>query len=214
MDNRTSQEENWAGSHGNDYSLRNPQSIEEADALFLKEHGVSRAELNKEFLNDLPREMKILEVGSNVGLQLMFLQELGFKRLYGIEINRSSIEICKKNTNNIDIIQASALDIPFRDNYFDFVFTSGVLIHISPDDIKKAMQEIVRCSSKYIWGFEYFAENYTEVPYRGKSDLLWKANFSQLYLNSHPELKLQKEKKVGYSDDANIDAMFLLEKNA
>lgn len=214
MDNKTFQEENWAGEHGNDYSIRNPRKTEEADALFLKEHGVSRVELNKEFLNNLSREIKILEVGSNVGLQLAFLQKLGFQHLYGIEINRSAIEICKKNTKNIDVIQASAFDIPFRDNYFDLVFTSGVLIHISPDDIKKAMQEIVRCSSNYVWGFEYFAENYTEVLYRGKSDLLWKTNFSQLYLNTCPELTLNKEKKIKYLSDENVDVMFLLEKNA
>lgn len=213
MAKTTFQEKNWSGSHGNAYNLRNPHQIEKADSLFKKEHSISRTDLNKEFLGCFSREIKILEVGSNVGLQLMFLQELGFKRLYGIEINRSSIEICKKNTRDIDVIQASAFDIPFQDNFFDLVFTSGVLIHIAPKDIKKAMQEIVRCSNKYIWGFEYYAKEHQEVLYRGKKNMLWKGDFSKMYLDFYKGLKLIQQKKIKYLDNENIDVMFLLEKN-
>lgn len=183
--------------------------------MYTKEYGnVTRTDLNKEFLDSLPRDIKILEVGANVGAQLDGLQKMGFKNLYGIDINRAAIETSKANLKGIDIILGSALDLPFRDNYFDLVFTSGVLIHISPDNIKQAMEEIVRCSKKYIWGFEYFAEDYTEVDYRGKSDLLWKANFSKLYLDTFPELKLQKEKKIKYQANDNTYVMFLIEKNA
>lgn len=215
MKNKTFQEENWSQDHGDEYNKRNPQNIEEVDAVYTKEYGnVTRTDLNKEFLDSLPRDIKILEVGANVGAQLDGLQKMGFKNLYGIDINRAAIETSKANLKGIDIILGSALDLPFRDNYFDLVFTSGVLIHISPDNIKQAMEEIVRCSKKYIWGFEYFAEDYTEVDYRGKSDLLWKANFSKLYLDTFPELKLQKEKKIKYQANDNTDVMFLIEKNA
>jgi hypothetical protein len=92
------------------------------------------------------------------------------------------------------------------------VYTSGVLIHISPDDIEKALAEIYRCASTYIWGFEYFAETYTGVNYRGCDDLLWKANFASLYLDRFPALELVKERRVPYLADENIDQMFLLRK--
>jgi len=42
---------------------------------------------------------------------------MGFKNLYGVEINKKAIEISKSITKNIYIIQGSALDIPFKDNY-------------------------------------------------------------------------------------------------
>lgn len=212
---KTYQEENWGGNHGNEYNQRNPQNIEDMDKIYAQNYGgVTRSDLNKEFIDTLLRDIKILEVGAGVGAQLDGLQKMGFQNLYGIEINRDAIEISKKNLKGVDIILSSALDLPFKDNYFDLVFTSGVLIHISPDNIKTVIKEIVRCSKKYIWGFEYFAEDYTEVNYRGKDDLLWKTNFAQLYLDTFPELKLNKEKKIKYTGDDNVDVMFLLEKNA
>lgn len=212
MPNKTFQEQSWQGQNGDEYNQRNPQTVEEMDQRYLQNHGVSRSELNKEFLDELRRDVKILEVGANIGLQLAFLQQMGFGFLYGIDVNRQAIETSKTNLKNIDIIWGSALDIPFRDNYFDLVFTSGVLIHISPDDVKTVMKEIVRCTGKYIWGFEYFSEDYSEVPYRGRSNLLWKANFPQLYLDSFKGLKLVKQKKINYLNDDNVNIMFLLEK--
>ena len=212
MAQKTFQEENWSSGHGNDYNLRNPASIGETNGLYLKIYGLTRSQINKEFLDGLPRDIKILEVGANVGVQLAFLQEMGFKELFGVDINREAIEMSKKNFAKLDIIESSALNLPFKDNFFDLVFTSGVLIHISPADIKQAMKEIFRCSKKYIWGFEYFAEDYTEIEYRGQKNMLWKANFSKLYLELFPNLRLTKEKKVKYLESENVDAMFLLEK--
>jgi len=215
MMNKTFQEENWGGEHGDEYNKRNPQTIEEMDKLYTENYGsVTRSDLNNEFLDDLPRNIKILEVGANVGAQLDGLQKMGFKNLYGIDINETALETLKANLKDINVVLASALEIPFEDNYFDLVFTSGVLIHISPDNVKTAMKEIARCSKKYVWGFEYFAESYTEIPYRGKNNLLWKADFSKLYLESCPLLNLVKERKIKHKDSGNIDSMFFLEKNA
>jgi len=186
----------WRGKFGEDYTNRNSLKLKDADKLCLKNYGITRTGLNKEFLNNFNRSIKILEVGANIGNQLLFLQKLGFLNLYGIEINKKTVELSKKNTKGINIIEGSALDIPFKDNYFDLVFTSGVLIHISPQDIKTAMKEIYRCTKKYIWGFEYYADEYTEIPYRRKRSILWKANFSGIYLKNLKDLKLIKEKKT------------------
>ena len=206
------QEKNWGGGYGKDYILRNPQNIKEADKVHQQEFGITRSKLNKEFLGKLNRSIKILEVGSNVGVQLMFLQKMGFKHLYGIEVNREAIEISKKITKGIDIIEGSAIDIPFQDDYFDLVFTSGLLIHISPKNLKRVIKEIGRCAKKYIWGFEYYINKPTEVAYRGKKNMLWKTNFSKVYLNTLQNLKIVKEKKIKYLDNNNKDAMFLLKK--
>ena len=137
---------------------------------------------------------------------------MGFKNLFGFEINDYAIELSKQRTNNINIIQGSAFDIPFKNEYFDLVFTSGVLIHIAPHDINLVLNEIYRCTKKYIWGFEYYEEKYAEIIYRGEKDLLWKANFPQLYLNLFENIKLIKEKKIKYLNNDNIDVMLLLKK--
>lgn len=210
---KTKQEKTWSGKFGQDYTDRNTFTLDEMESFYRKTWGYTRTEMNQSFLNGLKIE-KILEVGSNTGNQLLVLQNNGFKNLYGIELMPYAVEVSKKRTEGINLIQGSAFDIPYRDNYFDLVFTSGVLIHISPQDIEKAITEIFRCSKKYIWGFEYFNEEYATVNYRGNEDLLWKTNFAALYLKKFPNLKLIKEQRFKYLENDNVDSMFLLEKQS
>lgn len=206
------QKKEWIGDFGKKYTNRNALTLDEMNEMYRKMFGISREDLNNLFIGKMHRNIKILEVGSNVGNQLLLLQKMGFKNLYGIEINDYAVEFSKSRTKNINIIQGSAFDIPFKDNYFDLVFTSGLLIHIAPSDIEMVMREIHRCAVEYIWGFEYYEEKYKEIIYRGKKDLLWKANFSKMYLDLFSDLKLVKEKKLKYLNDNNVDSMFLLKK--
>lgn len=212
MNNQTDQSQQWSSEFGKEYTDRNPHTIEAMDGLYKKQFGLTRTKLNSMFLSDLDRSIKILEVGSNVGAQLQGLQGLGFENLYGIELQPYAVEVSKQNTKNINLIQGSAFDIPFKDSYFDIVFTSGVLIHINPDDLNIAMREIYRCTSEYVWGFEYYADQHLEIPYRGRSNLLWKADFAKLYLDKFKDLELVKEKRIKYLDNDNVDSMFLIRK--
>lgn len=212
MSEDTAQLKAWTGKFGKEYTNRNPRSLDKLEELFRDNYGVTRTGLNKVFLSRLDRSIRVLEVGCNVGLQLACLQRMGFKNLYGIESQDYAIKLSRKNTKNINIIKGNALNLPFTDGYFDLVFTSGVLIHINPKDIRRAMEEIYRASNKYIWGFEYYSKRYEEIVYRGKRNLLWKANFPGLYLKLFDDLQLVKEKKVKYLNSKNIDIMFLLKK--
>lgn len=202
----------WKDEFGKEYTDRNALTLDEMNEMYRNNFGISREDLNNLFIAKINRNIKILEVGSNIGNQLLLLQKMGFKNLYGIEINDYAVELSKQRTNNINIIQGSAFDIPFKDNYFDLVFTSGLLIHIAPPDIKIVMREIYRCVKEYIWGFEYYSDKYTEIVYRKKKNLLWKANFSKMYLDLFGDLELVKERKLKYLNDNNVDSMFLLRK--
>jgi len=206
--------ENWKGRFGEEYTDRNYMTPDEYDRLYLSRIGISRTKQIEDFLSDLKLN-SILEIGCNVANQLLLLQKRLSKECdyYGIEISQYAIEKSKYivKQKGIKIIQASALDIPFKDAYFDLVFTSGVLIHISPNSINGALDEIYRCSRKYIWGLEYYSDGYVEVNYRGCNDLLWKANFLNLYLNRFPGLRLVKEMKYHYLQDKKlVDQVFLL----
>jgi len=210
---KTKQLKAWESKFGKEYTDRNMMSPNEADKLCVNNYGISQKELDKEFLKGFETK-KILEVGCNIGNQLILLQEMGYTDLWGIEPQDSAFEIAKNRTKNINILKASAFDIPFKDNYFDIVFTSGVLIHISPKEIGKAMDEIYRCSRKYIWGFEYYIpKGYQMVNYRGYDNLLWKTNFPELFLDRFPDLKLVRVKILKYKNNDNLDVMYLLEKN-
>ena len=212
MTKTTEQIEKWAGQFGKEYTDRNALSLEEVEALYKGNYGVTRTELNERFLKEIDHSIRILEVGSNIGNQLLCLQRMGFRNLYGIELQSYAVELSKSRTRRINIIEGSVFDIPYKDGYFDLVFTSGVFIHIAPSDIALAMREIHRCTREYIWGFEYYADNYIEVPYRGHRNLLWKADFAALYLDQFGDLELVKEERLKYLDSKNVDSMFLLRK--
>lgn len=207
----TKQIQFWQSDFGAEYTERNKFTVDEQDELYLNEFAVTRSDMNRQFLEGL--EIKsILEVGCNVANQLRCLQSMGYEQLYGIELQSYAVEKAKEITKGIHIIQGSAFDILFKNNYFDLVFTSGVLIHISPNDIGTILDEIYRVSGRYIWGFEYFSETHMEIPYRGNSDKMWKANFMSIYMQRFPDLRIIKEVKYKYTHNDNVDQMFLLEK--
>lgn len=202
----------WEGDSGRAYTDSSFMSAAYVDTFWLDCRGIKRTELNRVFLDGIDRSARILEVGTNIGNQLILLQEVGFTNLYGIEPMDYAIELFKERTNNINIIKGTAFDLPFKDGFFDIVFTSGVLIHIAPSDIQQAMKEIYRCSNKYIWGFEYFADEHKEATWRGHNNMLWKADFAKLYLDLFANLKLVKEQRIKNIKGENVDTMFLLKK--
>jgi pseudaminic acid biosynthesis-associated methylase len=208
----TKQIEKWSGIFGKEYTDRNALSLKDLDSLYERNYGIARTEMNSRFIGNLKRSMSVLEVGSNIGNQLLCLQNMGFANLWAVELQKYAIELSKSRTQNMSTIQACASNIPFKDDSFDLVFTSGLLIHISPADINIVLDEIFRSCTEYIWGFEYYADSLTEVNYRGESGLLWKTNFPRLYLNRFPSLRLVREERFKYLDNDNVDVMFLLKK--
>ena len=207
---KTAQAEQWRGDFGRAYTDRNSLTPQDLDALYRKNYGTGRTELNQRFLADVPRNARILEVGCNEGNQLCALREMGFEHLYGIEIQDYALRKARSRLQNAQLALATAFEIPYPDGFFDLVFTSGVLIHIAPADLPKALREIHRCSRKFIWGFEYYSPQPTEVRYRGHQSLLWKADYAGLYLDLFDDLDPVRMERIPYLGDTNVDSMFLL----
>jgi pseudaminic acid biosynthesis-associated methylase len=181
----------WSGEFGKEYTERNLLYLDDFEEMYERRFGITRTKLNEQFLSGLAKSIQVLEVGSNVGIQLQLLEKTGFRELHGLELQAYAIRL-SRSRGKANFIQADGLHIPFRASTFDLVFTSGVLIHINPSDIAQVMKEIHRCSRGYIWGFEYYADKYTEVAYRGHKNLLWKADFAKLYLSQFKDLELVK----------------------
>jgi pseudaminic acid biosynthesis-associated methylase len=202
----------WVNQFGREYTDRNVLTQSELDALYEKNYGFTRRKLNEPFLAGVSKDARILEVGCNVGNQLTVLREMGYRELYGIEIQKYALEQARNKLPEVHFAEASAFEIPYPDNYFDVVFTSGVLIHIAPDDLPRALDEIHRCASQYIWGFEYYSPQTVEVKYRGNEGLLWKMDYAKFYLDRFSDLSLVRREDVSYLENSNVDSMFLLHK--
>jgi hypothetical protein len=98
---------------------------------------------------------------------------------------------------DLNSLWSPARELPFRDRWFDLVFTMGVLIHQPETTLPLVMAEIVRCSRRYILCGEYFAERTTEVAYRGQSGALFKRDYGGRYKELFPELHLIREGFLG-----------------
>src|SRR5437879_5779608 len=179
IETKTAQAEVWQGEFGRAYTDRNTLDIEALNALWSGNYGATRSEINKFFLQDIPKNASFLEVGCNVGNQLLLLQQMGYTHLSGVELQPYAVAIARARVAAVAIHQGSASALPFATGSFDIVFTSAVLIHIAPLDLPRALDEIHRCAKTYIWGMEYYAPEVAEVSYRGHDSLLWKMDYAR-----------------------------------
>src|SRR5664280_956138 len=135
---------------------------------------------------------RVLEVGCNRGHNLQTLLELlgDGAEIFGVEPNTYALTLARSASDRFSPVPGNVFDLPFKDRYFDLVFTAGVLIHIPPDRLADAMREIARVTRRYVLAAEYYAEQDTVIESRGHNDLLWKRNFLTHYQTNVPDLKL------------------------
>ena len=96
---------------------------------------------------------KTLEVGCNWGRELKLLE--GKTQLYGIDFNPLMISQARKFLKKAEFKVAEATEIPYPDNFFDLVYTDGLLSHVPPENVEKAISEIIRVSKKHCLLIEY-----------------------------------------------------------
>ena len=213
MNNKNYQTKMWGGEFGIKYTRRNTFSYIKWNKMYKDRFGFTKENINKSFLYNLPKKIKILELGCNIGSQLRCLYKMGYKNLNGIEIQHHCLKKLKKNFNFVNGIQSTVFKLPFNNNSFDLVFTNNVLIHIPPKKIHIVLKEMYRVSKLWIWGSEYYSQNYKEIIYRKNKNLLWKADFAKIFLKNFKNLKLIKHKfLVSKFDNEEIDSMYLLKK--
>ena len=171
-------EQLWSGEFGDAYTQRN----------------ATAGELREPFWSTiLPkyRIANVLEVGCNVGANLRWISKLIPPRhVYAVDINEQALAQVRNRLPMANVIWSPARRLPFRDMWFDLVFTSGVLIHQPAETLPIVMAEIVRCSRLHIVCLEYFSEETVQIPYRGQERALFKRDYGRIYLQLFPELTL------------------------
>ena len=155
---------------------------------------------------------RVVEVGCNVGWNLEYLRRLGASELYAVEPQAYAVARARSRAPEFGVLQGTAFDLPFKDNFADLAFTSGVLIHIAPEDIARAMAEIYRVSKRYIVAIEYDAPTEQAITYRGTSDSLWKRDHGGIWQARYPELKQLARFEVGAADGYDDCTAHLFEK--
>ena len=151
LSDRTAQERYWAGPNGVRYVLHH-----------LSKDWAVRLPVWREVLNHTGTVDSVIELGCNVGDNLRALSELlPSARLVGVELNAFAVEEARSRVPSAAIKAASLLDYD-GEGGFDLAFTRGVLIHINPDALPRAYEQLDRLSHRYVLIYEHFsAEPYT-----------------------------------------------------
>lgn len=99
-----------------------------------------------------------LDVGCATGKLVHYLRMLGVET-YGIEISEYALAVATKEVKPY-LKYGDIVKIPYPDGSFDLVLTSDVLEHVERTKLKKAVEETVRVSRKWILHKIYTVENY------------------------------------------------------
>lgn len=102
---------------------------------------------------------KVLDLGCGDGLNIVLLNDLGIKKVVGVDISRDLLKEARKNCPKAKLYVGSAEKLPFRVNMFDIIFVDSVFHHLL--DYDKAIKEIRRVLKKN--GFLCFIEPHKSV---------------------------------------------------
>ena len=180
MSYKTEQEQFWAEDFGNDYIGRNT----------VEDNFPSRLALFSRILERLTDVNEVFEFGANIGNNLHAVHALlPDAKIKAIEINESAVSELRKNDWVSEVHHGSLIEKSFP-NAADLTFSSGVLIHINPDELPQAYKALYESSRKYVMVCEYYNPAPVAIPYRGHSDRLFKRDFAGEMMDKYPDLRL------------------------
>jgi pseudaminic acid biosynthesis-associated methylase len=131
-------------------------------------------------------------VGCNLGGNLRWLAELIDPRnVSGVDINLKALQRLRTDLPAVNGVWSPARELPFRDRYADLVFTMGVLIHQPESTLPLVMNEMVRCSNRFVLCGEYFAPETEEVHYRGHDGALFRRDYGRMFQELFPDLTMR-----------------------
>src|SRR3989339_417880 len=97
------------------------------------------------YLKPLEVDKKILDIACGTGFLLKVANEKGLKT-FGIDISDEAVKIAKENSPSSEIITASAENLPFKNNFFDYISCLGSIEHFS--DINQGLREMLRVGKR------------------------------------------------------------------
>ena len=94
------------------------------------------------------KAQRILDIGAGDGTNIMFLAKEGFQP-YGLEISKEGVRKSRKNARQenclVHIIEGDMFDpLPYKDGFFDAVYSYQTINHGELHDIQNLLKEIHR----------------------------------------------------------------------
>ena len=164
--------------------------------------GVARSEFLGQLVGkNVGPDAKILEIGCNIGRNLNYLFEAGFKNLHAIEISETAVQLLRETypemANCIEICNVPVEDVikHLGENEYDLVFTMAVLEHIHTDSEWIFVEMVRICKERLIT-----IEDERSVSWR---------HFPRNYKRVFEELGMQQMEEVNCSEVEGLGSVFV-----
>jgi pseudaminic acid biosynthesis-associated methylase len=197
----------WRGDFGNDYISRN-----ESPELL-----ASNIHFFEPILHRLGSGATCLEVGANIGMNVQAIRKLRPDiDMYGLEPNEKAWHSLKSQVSNTENAFCDAIQDFNPKRTWDMVFTKGVLIHVTPEDLPAVYTKLARLTARYLLIAEYYNPQPVSLPYRGHENRLYKRDFAGEFLRQEKGFSLIDYKFVYRGDPVAPQddiTWFLLEKH-
>jgi SAM-dependent methyltransferase len=86
-------------------------------------------------------DLEILEAGCGSGRVVKYLYDLGYQKIYGIELNQDAVNYINAKFPELNIIQGDLLSMPYGNDKFDRILSYGVVEHF-PKGLDDPLQSI------------------------------------------------------------------------
>ncbi|MBT6821280.1 class I SAM-dependent methyltransferase [archaeon] len=118
-----------------------------ADEFTKKVESLHNIEQSKIFLNLIPKNCHILDLGCGSGRDSEIFSQKKYK-VTGIDLSSKMINICKKRNIDVDFRIMNILDLKFEDESFDGIWANASFIHIPKNEFFKGLNESLRILKK------------------------------------------------------------------
>jgi len=140
------------------------------------------------------RPKNCLDIGCGTGNLVSILRSYGIDA-YGVEISEHALEMADKSVRPF-LKHGDIANLPYEKSTFDLVLTFDVLEHLERSKIKKAINESIRVSRKYVMHKIFTNENLWIRAFHMKDfshlSILTKKFWRRKFLE-HPQVSLQRD---------------------
>jgi pseudaminic acid biosynthesis-associated methylase len=185
--------DNWIGEFGDSYQKRNASSwpsIKNRSRMFGDIfQAMENANKATPSLPAFPNS--VIEVGGGAGDNLRAIDMIYERSRMPVKLMACDPnETARKAMADVaSVMPGDILALPYKNDAADLVFTSGVLIHIDPSELDRALSEIHRVSKRWILSIEYFNATPDEIEYRDRSGMLWRRDWGEAWMTKFPDIK-------------------------
>jgi len=99
------------------------------------------------------KDIKILDIGCGMGFAMMFLKDIGYHNVSGIDIDENQVRLCKNKGLDSEVVSNTDLFLRRNTGFYDLILALDLVEHIACKnqlDLMKALYNSLKPGGKFI----------------------------------------------------------------